>query len=178
MLALLLGTLAFLASARRRHVGAAIVVAVPLGVSLASWRLFLLWQQSLSGQDFGRRSLTDLLHRHDWTIVSRELVRELANVGHWGLLWPVVASGLLVGLLRPATRRRTAILAIATGGPIALFQVAYLFSVWGDLAAHIQSSLPRLLLQLAPLAIVGAAYGVGGPAESECTEAATAMALE
>lgn len=69
-------------------------------------------------------------------------------------------------------------LVVATAGPLALFQAAYLFSLWGDLPAHIQSSLPRLLLQVAPLAIVGAAYGVGGPAVSECTEAATAMALE
>lgn len=178
VLALLLAAVALVTTVRRRHVGAAIVVAVPLAVTLVSWRLFLVWQQSLMGQDFARRSVPELLRRRDWLVVGRELVKEVASPGHWGLLWPVVATGLLVGLLRPATRRQTTMLVLATAGPLALFQAAYLFSLWGDLPAHIQSSLPRLLLQVAPLAIVGAAYGVGGPAVSECTEAATAMALE
>lgn len=167
VLALLLAGIAFVTIVRRRHVGAAVVVAVPLLFTVVSWRLFLVWQEALIGQDFIRRSIPELVRRRDWWVIGRELVKEVTSPGHWALLWPVVVAGLMVGLLRPVTRRRSAMLIAATAGPIALFQVAYLFSAWGDISAHIQSSLPRLLLQVAPLAIVGAAYGASGPAASK-----------
>ncbi len=167
LLAVLLGGLSFVAIVRRRHLGAAVAVAVPLAITLVSWRVFLMWQQSLMGQDFVRRSIPELLRRRDWWVIGRELVKEVASPGHWGLLWPVVVSGFLVGLLRPVTRQRSAMLVMATAGPLVLILTTYLFSTWGNLAVHIESSLPRLLLQVAPLAIVGAAYGVGGPAQSK-----------
>lgn len=181
VLALGLAAVALVVMVRRRHAGAAIVVAIPLALTLLSWRLFLAWQHALVGQDFVRRSLPELLQRRDWVVIGRELVKELTSIGHWGLLWPVVGSGLLIGLVRPATRRTSTVVLLATAGPVALFQAAYLFSLWGDVAAHIQSSLPRLLLQVAPLAIVGAAHGAGASEDlpqSNCAKAPAAMALE
>lgn len=161
VLALVLGGVGIAIAVRRRHAGIVLAVTVPIATTLLSWRAFLYWHGALAGQDFGARSVTDLLQRRDWSIVGRELAKELVTWSHWTALWPVVVSGLLVGLIRPSTRRLCAVVVLVTVAPLAFFQTAYLFSRWGDLALHIQSSLPRLLLQVAPLALVGAAYGVG-----------------
>ncbi len=83
--------------------------------------------------------------------VFRELVEEMSIASHWSLFWLIV----LLALVAAATRgqiRRAAMLFGFMAAPLALYCSTYLFSAWPDYIGHIESSLPRLLIQLIPTA--------------------------
>jgi hypothetical protein len=80
--------------------------------------------------------------------------RELLRPGHWGLIWPACAAALVLVL---ATRRATAtdwFLAGTVLLPLFLYEVIFIWSAWPDPVEHAALAIPRLLVPLAPVALM------------------------
>jgi hypothetical protein len=93
------------------------------------------------------------------TIVPAVL-RELANVNDWSLLW--LAMPLALGSLAARGHVKwSATLLWCIGVPLAFYGGLYLLSSWPSYMGHLHVSLARLVLQLAPAAVfaIGLACG-------------------
>jgi hypothetical protein len=79
---------------------------------------------------------------------------ELLRPGHWGLVWPACALATL--LLMTNTRGPAAVwfLAGVTFVPLMLYVLPFMLSSWPDPAEHVRSALPRLLVPIAPVALL------------------------
>jgi hypothetical protein len=78
---------------------------------------------------------------------------EFIDLKTWSLLWPGALLAIVTLALccrRPAALQLTAVLAL----PLPGYCLAYLLSTWTDYERHIQTSLSRLLLGLAPVALL------------------------
>lgn len=102
--------------------------------------------------DFARFTPAVLIH--NWSRAKPVLfwtLEELANWNRWSLLWPFALAAVVLLIMR---RKRSewfpwAVLVLM---PMLLFPCAYFFSAWNPWEPHVKSSLPRLLLQIAPSA--------------------------
>lgn len=94
-----------------------------------------------------------------WTHVSRVpviaglLAQELVLLGHWTLLWPVfvVTVFLSISRLRDVSER---FLVGAVVIPLGLYACVFVFSSWPDFTEHVGTALPRLIIPLAPVALL------------------------
>lgn len=86
-------------------------------------------------------------------IVVRFLARELVLPGHWGLLWPAFAMTLVLSTrrLRDVSER---FLLGAVLIPMGLYTSVFVFSAWPTFTDHVGTALPRLLISLAPVALL------------------------
>jgi hypothetical protein len=82
--------------------------------------------------------------------------RELLDPQHWALLWPAFFLTAALQIVRGSTRERA--LALSTVVALAVYSGIFLFSNWG-LEDHIPNAFPRLLVQLAPAAILTVVFG-------------------
>ena len=71
----------------------------------------------------------------------------------WSLLWPGVLLALIALSLRGESRR-AGLLALLLLLPLPGYVLAYLLSTWPDYLRHMATSSTRLLLQLAPVALL------------------------
>ncbi|MEY2545320.1 MAG: hypothetical protein QOG48_437, partial [Verrucomicrobiota bacterium] len=69
----------------------------------------------------------------------------------WSIFWLLIAFAMIALCIRARTRT-TAVLLWTFFAPLALYLGSYIFSAWPDYIAHIDTSLPRLLIQLTPVA--------------------------
>lgn len=137
----------------RRDRRTALMLIAPGLVTLLAWRAFLSFAevahettfQPLSVATLGANltRLPPLLHR-----VGEEFIRLRA----WSLLWPLTAMAL--GILLCQRQRSAAPLAFGIIAPLALYLIPYLFTTMQPWEMHVETSLDRLILQLAPLAIL------------------------
>lgn len=82
-------------------------------------------------------------------VVAREYLCEMVAWHTWGVLWPALIVLGLAGVRRHDPRDVAVLAAIAaTGG------MAFLFSAWPDLEAHLQVTVGRQLVQLVPASVV------------------------
>jgi len=79
--------------------------------------------------------------------------RELFRPGHWALLFPVFFYLLAVMVIRRPTVA-DGFLAAVVLGPLTAYALMYVFSAWPDMREHIGTSLSRVLVPLAPLALI------------------------
>lgn len=143
----------------RRALRPAAIMAVPGLVVLAGWMVFA---QAMGAryQDFQFMSFAGL--RLDRTItILRSLAGELSRPAHWGVLWPALAVTGVLSASRGRDPSRSMLLA-AIVLPIILYSAVYHFSRWVPLDLHIQSSLHRLLLPSALVAILYVATPLTG----------------
>jgi hypothetical protein len=80
------------------------------------------------------------------------LGREFIDLNSWSLTW----IGAALALIWLSARRRAGdalFLAAALVPPIAAETCVYIFSSWTDYMLHVDRSLPRLLMQVAPVAV-------------------------
>src|SRR5262249_46778234 len=77
-----------------------------------------------------------------WTL------KELTQWKHWSLLWLLVVLALATLGARTPWRRWYP-WAAAVGLPLCLYPCVYFFSAWNPIEPHIESSIPRLFLQIA-----------------------------
>jgi hypothetical protein len=132
--------------------------AIPLfalpGVVIASWGVF----QHVYGvpdPDFPSFSPSVALANFDRIpTIARIVVREFATPGHWGLVWPAFAVMCATAIRRGNWRDTDAIAAAVVCIPLCIYPAAYLFSSWREVDAHLRTSFTRLLVPLAPAAIV------------------------
>jgi hypothetical protein len=130
--------------------------AIPgLGV-VAGWRVFLELVRAAPNTDFSPLSLQTALGNAnrapqiiEWAVV------EFGDWSRWSLLWLMVGPGF-VYLAYLAVRARTVAwkpwIALVLG-PLAIYQGIFVFSTW-SVEAHVKSTLPRLVLHVAPAAIL------------------------
>ncbi len=131
------------------------------GASLiAIWQLYLRMMHAGPAQDFVPVSVSlafSNLNRLGPTLQT--LLEEMTTLSRWNLLWYMTALAILSVALFDRTRRAIMVL-ICLMLPLALYCLTYLFSSWPDYLHHVESSLPRLLLHVAPLAMLAIAMAL------------------
>ena len=146
---LVLAFLGFGLSLVRRRVVPFLISIVPGCALILCWRVYLkmvhLWPHS----DFAHPSLRVLRDNIDrFTGIFGILFAELREPAHWSIFW-LLAVVALIYLIASRKLERVA-LAIAIIAPVLLYSLTYVFSMWPSYAAHMTSSVPRLLLHVTP----------------------------
>ena len=132
---------------RRRSLAMSILSFLPGICVIASWKVFLIAVHALPSRDFvsiGRGSIdrtAGILH---------ELYLQLIDWRVWDIFWLLVAIALIAALIRERSAR-VAVLVWLLLAPLVCYCGSYIFSAWPDYIAHIDTSLPRLLIQLTPV---------------------------
>jgi hypothetical protein len=165
LLALCLGAAVMMVAGRR----AAPLIVIPLCV-IGPWTIF----QQLYGipeRDFPSLSpLVALGNLDRLPVIARMAARELITPGHWGLLWPSFAVIAAMALAQRRLRDSHLVLTSVVLVPLCVYAASYLFSGWTDVEGHIGTSFVRLLVPLAPVAIMFAAAQLS-PARAEAKAA-------
>ncbi len=133
---------------------------VPGAFVALSWRLFLRSVDVTSTVDFvsiNKESLLGNFHR--LPSVYRVIFAEVSTIQNWGFFW--VAAGIAFLLLIYRWRYLTErLLSLLIAVPLVLYSCVYVFSAWHQYLDHVASSIPRLLMQLVPVALLGIGLAV------------------
>jgi len=118
-----------------------------------SWRGYLLANHYSSVADFGigTESIGQNLSRLSPTLLT--LKQNLFDLESWSLLWYGAAAALIVLVTRRNVRSGL-YLFLAIAIPLSFDMTVYIFSAWPDYLRHVNLSLSRLILQVAPTAIL------------------------
>jgi hypothetical protein len=158
---LVLATVVFAQANHRKQATA--LVAVPALVVLVAWRIFL--------QALGVPGSPDYLPVNPstfWTHVNRlpELLGwtagQMRALGVWGLLWPALAFSTI--LPARGRLRQHLVLTVLVIAPLVPDVMVFVFSAWTPYLSHVESALPRLMEQVAPLAVLAIATAAPTPA--------------
>lgn len=84
-------------------------------------------------------------------LVATETFRHALNFQQWGLLWPAFAAAAVVLISRGDRSERR--IALTAGGTFVFYAAIFLMTNW-NVPLHFESAFPRLLGQLAPIAVV------------------------
>lgn len=87
-------------------------------------------------------------------VTASLIARELLKPGRWALVWPAFGAALALAMWRGTLSGVSAMLAAGVLLPLAAYTVIFLFSGWGDFTLHVGTSIGRLLMPLAPTALV------------------------
>jgi hypothetical protein len=141
---------------------AAPLVVLPLAI-IVPWTIFQhMW--GIPERDFPSLSpLVALANLERLPVIARVAARELVTPGHWGLLWPSVAAVGVLGLVQRRLRDVHLVLASVVCVPMCVYSASYLFSSWTDVEGHVRTSFVRLLVPLAPIAIIFVAAQLSRP---------------
>jgi hypothetical protein len=150
-------------------IGAFAVALKPVAVSMWSIPLFagLPWTafQFIFGQpggDFQSVSASIFVENlHRLPTIAMLVARELVRPGHWALLFPVFFCLLAVAVKRRASAVDLLLAAIVVV-PLAAYGLMYVFSAWPDMREHVGTSLSRVLVPVAPLALIFIARQLAG----------------
>lgn len=149
VLALCLGATVMIVAGRR----AAPIVVMPLGV-IVPWTIFQHFY-GIPEKDFPSLSpLIALANLERVPVIVRMVARELITPGHWGLLWPSFAVMAILALAQRRLRGAHVVLTSVVLIPLCVYAASYLFSAWTDVEGHVGTSFVRLLVPLAPVAII------------------------
>jgi hypothetical protein len=83
--------------------------------------------------------------------IAQAYLEEAARFRTWGLLWPGLVLAVVLGRA-PGTWLPL----LVTLGVIGMGAAAFVVSAWPDLAMHLQVTVPRLGVQVAPLLAITA----------------------
>ena len=138
-----------LALQRRRAV---VVFAIPL-VVMTPW-LILQRLYGMPSSDFAVPANGIFSTMHRVPEIAGVVGGELLRPGHWGLLWPcwLLAIGLQLRFDRRTMCEWLPVAAVAM--PLAFYVVVFTFSTWPDVNEHVRFAMPRLLVPLAPIALM------------------------
>lgn len=155
---------------RRRGFFAALLSVLPGICILASWQIYLHAMHARPPQDF----LSSDLHVLSSNFcrlgpILQSLIDEATTRSHWSLLWFATLTAFLCLAIRHRSERAI-LLVICSFAPLALYCGTYLFSAWPDYLHHVRSSLPRLLLHIAPLSILTIALALAPRPSRSATE--------
>ena len=87
-------------------------------------------------------------------VIARVVARELITPGHWGLLWPAFVLTCALALAKRTWRDADLLIAAVVVIPLCVYPAIYLFSSWADVEGHVRTSFVRLLVPLAPAALM------------------------
>lgn len=151
---------------RRRGIFPALLSFLPGVCVIVGWQVYLKAMHASPAQDFhsiGLASLYANLYRVGPILCT--LLSEAATIEHWNLLWLTTLMASLCLIIR-GRGQDALMLVICTVTPIALYCGVYLFSAWSDYLHHVGSSLPRLLLHIAPLSMLVIASALAPPSRN------------
>jgi hypothetical protein len=81
--------------------------------------------------------------------------RELLRPGHWGLIWPAWGCAALATVARRDAADQAAwFLTAVVSIPLVVYVLVFMLSAWPDPLEHLRWALPRLLVPLAPAALI------------------------
>lgn len=127
--------------------------ALPGLLIVAGWQTFARWASLPDINQFSPLNIATL-RRNLWRapLIAEAVFRELATWRHWGALW-LIALAAIVWLM---WRRNgsEALLPFAVLPPLAFYSSIYVFSRWPSFITHLESSLPRLLIQISLVAVL------------------------
>jgi hypothetical protein len=127
---------------------------------IASWQIYLRAMHARPVQEFLPVNLSSFFsNSHRLGLILQSLFKEMTAISHWNLLWFATLIAFLCIMVR-SRGREAWMLVIGTVLAIALYCCTYLFSAWPDYQHHVASSLPRLLLHVAPLSILAIALAL------------------
>lgn len=95
-----------------------------------------------------------VVHLHRLELVLPLVLHELVRPGHWGPIWPAFAAACVLSAWRHELDPPNAMLAAAVLVPLTAYVLVYLFSSWTDVSMHVRTSIERLLIPLAPTALM------------------------
>jgi hypothetical protein len=122
----------------------AVVVLAPGAAILAGFTGFLACVHAVPSRDF-RPVSSGLTNMNRLPTILHELWMEFCHIPSWDIFWLTAGVAMVVALIRERTTR-VALFGWLTLAPIACYAATYLFSAWPDYVAHIETSLPRLLI--------------------------------
>jgi hypothetical protein len=145
---------------RRKGILPAILSLLPGICVIAGWQVYLRQMDLRAPGDFLPMTLPVLISNFDRLVpVTHLLLKEVTTMKHWSLLWYLTPIAFLCLMWRHRSERADVLL-ICTTLPLALDCAIYLFSSWPDYLHHVRFSLPRLVLQVAPLAVLSVALAL------------------
>ncbi|MDX2030057.1 MAG: hypothetical protein SF339_05270 [Blastocatellia bacterium] len=149
-----LALLAAIRALQRREPRELCLALLPGALLFGLWRLFLDVVAAPRWTDFQRTPLRTLFASANLAMeIGRGVGSEFLRLNRFGVLWPGFL-GALVLQLRGPLRPARAILSLSVLLPIVCYSGVYLFSNWGSVSSHIASSFSRLLLHVAPSALL------------------------
>ena len=129
-------------------------------ISALPWLIFA-GLHKLPGTDFFPVTLTGALKNLDRIpVLIKQLIAELANYSHWGMLWFLFVLAAVYPLRRPRACEAHLFLSVALY--LGLLTGAFVFSAWQPYVNHALTSLDRLTLQVAPVAWLFVATRLSG----------------
>ncbi len=144
-----------------------LVGGLPVFAALGLFKAF--WSPINETGMFLEGALAKILTLDRWWIIAQAFLEELnpwSGMARWGLLWPfILVCGAVFWRQRLAVGRPFLFVSLAMASGWAVWFAIYLCTP-ASLEWHLDSSLKRLLLQLAPLTLGWSLLGVGR-AESE-----------
>jgi hypothetical protein len=129
-------------------------------VLMLAWKIFLRTMNVAPSFEFLSLDITTLRANLGRLVpIYGALFKEVAAVSSWGIFWLLTATAFVYLLW--GWRRLPYLLMLGTTLlPIFLYSLTYLFSAWPQYLDHVSTSLPRLLMQVVPVAwlSIGAAF--------------------
>jgi hypothetical protein len=140
---------------------------MPGPVLIVGWKIFLKAASVADSLDFVAVTPSSF-HANYGRITSiyGAMFNEMATVEHWGMFWAVTALAALCALWN---WRRVFPLFLLTSVclPLAVYSFSYVFSSWPHYLDHVGSSIPRLIMQFVPVALLLIGTAVAGTAVGE-----------
>lgn len=161
---------------RRRQWARVLTLLAPGLLLLGVWRGFLSYARAPRWTDFLPFTPATLCANLDRApIILLSILKESLHLERWGLLWWAVIGTALWAIIRArrtpgATVHRELLLAVLL--PLCCYAGIYFFSTFNPVSVHIDSSLARLLLHIAPVALLFVVLSAGPtPTITEQTKA-------
>ena len=130
---------------------------------IVAWQLYLRALGAAPAHDFLPVSLVTLTsHLSRLWPTCGALFWEMSQTKRWSIVWLFAALAFIYRMLQ-SRDLGSFLLGSAIIAPLLLYSSTYLFSAWPNYLVHIEASLPRLLLQLTPLAWLAIALGLTPP---------------
>ncbi|MGC3989773.1 MAG: hypothetical protein QM796_08875 [Chthoniobacteraceae bacterium] len=127
--------------------------AIPTLAVLVLWKCFVAVMHAPKLKDFVPVTLETLqANAGRIPILALAVPQQIIDFDRWSLLWPVAFVALWL-LVRRQRNREALVFAWGIFFPITLFSGVYLFSAWPDYRFHFATSFPRLLVDVAPVAL-------------------------
>jgi len=127
---------------------------VPGLAVIIGWRSYLHANHAVGSPDFLKPTFAAVAgHISRVGAIASELGKEFIDTQRWSLLWCLTLVAAVI-FLRRVRDLRAVVLIFAIVAPITVYSSAYILSAWPDYIAHIELSISRLLMHVAPVALL------------------------
>ena len=125
------------------------------------WKIVMWLIHAQPGTDFLPFKFEIIVHNFPRILISLKMLGlELVKLGNWSLLWLTFPIALIC-LGFQGKKKIAAQLFICAIAPLLLIACAFILSSWPVYQSHIRTTLPRLVLQVAPIALLAIGFAIG-----------------